>query len=148
MTLDTLHPQRLPEGSPLVRFADVTKRYGSLTVLDQLNLDIAQNEMVSIIGPSGSGKTTVLRVLMTLEGINDGVIYVDDEPLTHMPKGSGLIQANEKYLHELRSKIGMVFQERSAPLPTVRRSATARGHRPRAGNAPQGDAAGRGDIGT
>jgi len=111
MTLDTLHPQNLPEGSPLVRFADVTKRYGSLTVLDQLNLDIAQNEMVSIIGPSGSGKTTVLRVLMTLEGINDGVIYVDGEPLTHMPMGNGLTLANERYLHERRSKIGMVFQQ-------------------------------------
>lgn len=111
MTLDTLHAQRLPEGSPLVRFADVTKRYGSLTVLDQLNLDIAQNEMVSIIGPSGSGKTTVLRVLMTLEGINDGVIYVDGDPLPHMPKGNGLTVANEKYLHDRRSKIGMVFQQ-------------------------------------
>ena len=102
MTLDTLHPQKLPDGSPLVRFADVTKSYGALTVLDRLNLDIAQNEMVSIIGPSGSGKTTVLRVLMTLEGINDGVIYVDGEPLTHMPSGNGLETANEKYLREHR----------------------------------------------
>ena len=40
--------------------------------------------MVSIIGPSGSGKTTVLRVLMTLEKINGGVIHLDGEPLTHM----------------------------------------------------------------
>ena len=69
--MDKSHPQMLPEDSPLVRFADVTKSYGDLTVLDKLNLDIAQNEMVSIIGPSGSGKTTVLRVLMTLETIND-----------------------------------------------------------------------------
>ena len=96
---------------PLVRFADVTKRYGDLTVLDQLNLDIAQNEMVSIIGPSGSGKTTVLRVLMTLETINDGVIYVDGEPLTHMPSDGGLAVASEKYLSQRRSKIGMVFQQ-------------------------------------
>ncbi len=39
-------------------------------------------EMVSIIGPSGSGKTTVLRMLMTLEEINGGCIYVDGKPLT------------------------------------------------------------------
>jgi polar amino acid transport system ATP-binding protein len=109
--MDSTHPQMLPEDGPLVRFADVTKAYGELTVLDRLNLDIEQNEMVSIIGPSGSGKTTVLRVLMTLETINDGVIYVDGEPLTHMPKGEGLTFADEKYLRDRRSKIGMVFQQ-------------------------------------
>ena len=104
-------PQMPTEDAPLVRFFDVTKRYGSLTVLDRLNLDIAHNEMVSIIGPSGSGKTTVLRVLMTLERIDDGVIHVDGAPLTHMPKGNGLTVANEKYLQAHRSKIGMVFQQ-------------------------------------
>ena len=51
---------------PMVRFMNVTKRYGKLTVLDRLNLDVATGEMVTVIGPSGSGKTTVLRMLMTL----------------------------------------------------------------------------------
>ena len=68
----------------LVKFSDVTKQYGDLVVLDKLNLEIKKNEMVSIIGPSGSGKTTVLRVLMTLEKINSGIIHLDGEPLTHM----------------------------------------------------------------
>ncbi len=81
-------------------------------VLDKLNLEIKKNEMVSIIGPSGSGKTTVLRTLMTLEKIDQGVIYLENEPLTHMPDKEGkLIVANEKYLRERRSKIGMVFQQ-------------------------------------
>ncbi len=71
---------------PMVRFMNVSKRYGDLTVLDALNLDIQQSEMVTVIGPSGSGKTTVLRMLMTLEKINEGVIYVDGKPLTHMEK--------------------------------------------------------------
>ena len=60
----------------IVRFEDVTKKYGDLVVLDKLNLEIKKNEMVSIIGPSGSGKTTVLRVLMTLEKINGGIIHL------------------------------------------------------------------------
>src|SRR5690606_19865791 len=77
-------PRRRPMTTPMVKFDNVTKRYGALTVLDSLNLEIAPNEKVAIIGPSGSGKTTVLRMLMTLERINDGVIYVDGEPLTHM----------------------------------------------------------------
>ena len=72
--------------APMVRFDKVSKRYGALTVLDGLDLDIARGEKVSIIGPSGSGKTTVLRMLMTLETINDGVIWVEGEPLTHMQR--------------------------------------------------------------
>jgi len=95
----------------LVKFSEVTKQYGDLVVLDKLNLEVKKNEMVSIIGPSGSGKTTVLRVLMTLEKINNGVIYLEDEPLTHMLQNGELIEASEKYLRERRSKIGMVFQQ-------------------------------------
>ena len=95
----------------LVKFSEVTKQYGDLVVLDKLNLEVKKNEMVSIIGPSGSGKTTVLRVLMTLEKINNGVIYLEDEPLTHMLQYGELIEASEKYIRERRSKIGMVFQQ-------------------------------------
>ena len=95
---------------PMVSFKKVTKSYGSLVVLDALDLDVAEGEMVTIIGPSGSGKTTVLRMLMTLETINEGVIYVDGEPLTHMPNGNGLVPANRSHLRKMRSKIGMCFQ--------------------------------------
>ncbi|WP_051631138.1 ectoine/hydroxyectoine ABC transporter ATP-binding protein EhuA [Afifella pfennigii] len=98
------------EAMPMVRFDHVTKAYGSLTVLNALNLDVAHGEKVAIIGPSGSGKTTVLRMLMTLERINDGVIYVEGEPLTHMERGGKLVPANQRHLRRLRGKIGMVFQ--------------------------------------
>jgi polar amino acid transport system ATP-binding protein len=96
--------------SPMVRFRGVTKRYGPLTVLDGLDLDIERNEKVAIIGPSGSGKSTLLRVLMMLEDIDDGVIEVDGAPITHMPRNGALTPANERYKREGRSKIGMVFQ--------------------------------------
>ncbi len=95
---------------PMVRFDKVSKRYGSLTVLDGLDLDIGRGEKVSIIGPSGSGKTTVLRMLMTLETINDGVIWVEGEPLTHMQKNGKLVPADTAHIRRIRSKIGMVFQ--------------------------------------
>jgi polar amino acid transport system ATP-binding protein len=95
---------------PMVRFEGVTKRYGSLTVLDDLNLEIGRGEKVAIIGPSGSGKTTVLRMLMTLERIDGGVIWVDGEPMTHMQKNGGMVPAEPKHLRRVRSKIGMVFQ--------------------------------------
>ncbi len=94
----------------MVRFERVSKRYGALTVLDQLELDVAANEMVSIIGPSGSDKTTVLRLLMMLEEVSDGVIYVECEPLSHMVRDDTLVRANQRHLRRMRSKIGMVFQ--------------------------------------
>ena len=86
----------MTEAAPMVRFDNVAKRYGALTVLDDLCLDIARGEKVSIIGPSGSGKTTVLRMLMTLESINDGVIWVEGEPLTHMERGGALVPADAR----------------------------------------------------
>ncbi|MGH6873749.1 MAG: ectoine/hydroxyectoine ABC transporter ATP-binding protein EhuA [Aestuariivirgaceae bacterium] len=95
---------------PMVRFQAVSKRYGPLTVLDGLDLEVGRGEKVAIIGPSGSGKTTVLRMLMTLETIDDGVIHVDGEPLTHMQKDGRLERANLAHIRRVRSKIGMVFQ--------------------------------------
>ncbi|MBP0592002.1 ectoine/hydroxyectoine ABC transporter ATP-binding protein EhuA [Paraburkholderia sp. LEh10] len=94
----------------MVRFAGVTKRYGTLTVLDELDLEIAPNEKVAIIGPSGSGKSTLLRVLMTLDPLTSGMIEVDGEPLTHMRKNGALVPASSAHLRRVRSKIGMVFQ--------------------------------------
>jgi polar amino acid transport system ATP-binding protein len=96
--------------APMVRFRGVTKRYGALTVLDELDLDVAPNEKVAIIGPSGSGKSTLLRVLMTLDPLTSGMIEVDGEPLTHMRSGSKLVPASPRHLRAVRSKIGMVFQ--------------------------------------
>jgi polar amino acid transport system ATP-binding protein len=98
------------ENIPMVRFQNVTKRYGDLVVLDSLNLDVEEGEMVTIIGPSGSGKTTVLRMLMTLEEIDDGIIYVDGEPMTHMAINGSLSRADKKYLRRQRLNIGMCFQ--------------------------------------
>jgi polar amino acid transport system ATP-binding protein len=96
--------------TPMVRFTGVTKRYGALTVLDELNLEVARNEKVAIIGPSGSGKSTLLRVLMTLDPLTSGMIEVDGEPLTHMRRNGALLPASERHLRQVRAKIGMVFQ--------------------------------------
>ena len=95
---------------PKIKFDKVVKRYGALTVLDELDFEVSEGEVVSIIGPSGSGKTTVLRVLMTLEDVQDGTMFVDGEPLNRMMSGNALVPASKSHIRKLRSKIGMVFQ--------------------------------------
>ncbi|MGW0629928.1 ectoine/hydroxyectoine ABC transporter ATP-binding protein EhuA [Streptomyces sp. NPDC002758] len=96
----------------LVRFDRVVKRFGDHVVLDRLDFTVQRGEHVTLIGPSGSGKTTILRLLMTLERVSDGVIWVNGEPLSHMRGPDGELKpANERHLREVRRKIGMVFQQ-------------------------------------
>ncbi len=95
---------------PIVRFEKVNKAFGDLVVLDELDLEVAPAEKITIVGPSGSGKTTILRVLMTLEQPDAGVIYVDGVPLWHEEKDGQLVKASEKHLRKVRNDIGMVFQ--------------------------------------
>ncbi|WP_245182663.1 ectoine/hydroxyectoine ABC transporter ATP-binding protein EhuA [Streptomyces montanisoli] len=99
-------------GTPIVHFDQVEKRYGDHLVLDKLDFEVKRGEHVTLIGPSGSGKTTILRLLMTLERLSGGVIWVDGEPLSHTRKPDGSLRAaTEKELRESRRKIGMVFQQ-------------------------------------
>ena len=97
-------------GDEIVRFEDVAKRFGSLTILDGLNLSVRRGQKVSLIGPSGSGKTTILRILMTLEKIQGGVVTVLGKPLWHMERQGKLVPADEAHLRMMRRNIGMVFQ--------------------------------------
>ncbi|BAH52517.1 ectoine/hydroxyectoine ABC transporter ATP-binding protein EhuA [Rhodococcus opacus] len=95
----------------MIRFDDVVKQFGDHVVLDHLDFRVERGDRVTLIGPSGSGKTTILRLLMTLEKVNDGVIWVDGAPLTHEEKGGKLVPASEKYVRRIRRRIGMVFQQ-------------------------------------
>lgn len=96
--------------APIIRIDNIVKKYGPLTVLDGLSMNVMPGEKLALIGPSGSGKTTILRILMTLESISGGHIEVDGEHLYHMPRGNELVPADERHLHRMREKIGMVFQ--------------------------------------
>jgi multiple sugar transport system ATP-binding protein len=61
-----------------VRFDGVSKRFGEVTALSDLTLDIADGEFVVLVGPSGSGKTTALRLVAGLETLSAGEIRVGD----------------------------------------------------------------------
>jgi polar amino acid transport system ATP-binding protein len=110
---------------PIIVFEKVQKAFGSFVVLNDLDFQVAPGEKVTIIGPSGSGKSTVLRILMTLESISGGVIYVDGEPLWHEQKNGALVPAREAHLRKMRTKLGMVFQQFNLfPHMTVMRNLT------------------------
>jgi len=91
-------------------FENVKKTYGDLIVLNDFNFSVNPNEAVAIIGPSGSGKTTILRLLMTLEKMQEGLVYVDNEPINMMKVNDKLVPISNTYIRRIRSKIGMVFQ--------------------------------------
>ena len=110
----------------IIKFDSVVKRFGDLTVLDKLNFEVKKGEKVSIIGPSGSGKSTVLRILMTLEEINGGMVKVAGEPLWHEKAADGSLKpASEAHLRKMRAQLGMVFQQFNLfPHMTVLRNIT------------------------
>jgi polar amino acid transport system ATP-binding protein len=94
----------------VVRMRAVEKRFGDDVVLDALDLDVARGEKLAVIGTSGSGKSTILRILMTLEGIEGGRVEIDGEPVFTMEKNGREVPASESHLREVRRKVGMVFQ--------------------------------------
>ncbi len=74
-----------PSLAPLVRFADVSKRFGAVGALDRLSLDIYEREFFALLGPSGCGKTTLLRLLAGFETPNEGRIFLAGEDIAAVP---------------------------------------------------------------
>ncbi|MGG7620607.1 ectoine/hydroxyectoine ABC transporter ATP-binding protein EhuA [Robertmurraya sp. GLU-23] len=114
------------EQTPIVRYTKISKSYGDLEILKELDFTIDPGEKVAIIGPSGSGKTTLARMLMTLEQPSSGTIEVNGEQLWHKTVNGKLVPAAEKQISKVRGDIGMVFQHYNLfPHMTILRNVTA-----------------------
>src|SRR5256885_6023011 len=74
-----------PSIRPLVRFAAVTKRFGGVTAVDRLSLDIYEGEFFALLGPSGCGKTTLLRMLAGFETPDEGRVLLAGQDLSGVP---------------------------------------------------------------
>ena len=72
-------------GTALVRFEAVSKRFGAISAVDDLTLDIEQGEFFALLGPSGCGKTTLLRMLAGFEAPSQGRILLDGEDIGDVP---------------------------------------------------------------
>jgi sulfate/thiosulfate transport system ATP-binding protein len=79
-----------------IKIEGISKSFGSLMALEEININIPTGELVALLGPSGSGKTSLLRIIAGLESADEGSIYFDDEDITTI---------NTK-----KRKVGFVFQ--------------------------------------
>ena len=85
----------------IVEFRNVTKTFGPITVLKDVNLNIEAGQVVVLIGPSGSGKSTLLRCINALEEIDGGDLVVDDIS----------VREGRSRVRLIRQEAGMVFQQ-------------------------------------
>ncbi len=95
----------------IIRTEHVSKRFGELEVLKDINLTVEPGEVVCIIGPSGAGKSTFLRSLNQLEKITSGKIFIDDELLLHRENGHTVERIAPDKQKKLLLEMGMVFQQ-------------------------------------
>jgi len=70
---------------PIVKISGLTRRFGDVTAVDNVDLEINPGELFSILGGSGSGKTTLLRMLAGFETPNEGSIFIDGVDMTEVP---------------------------------------------------------------
>ncbi|ATW27841.1 amino acid ABC transporter ATP-binding protein [Candidatus Formimonas warabiya] len=84
----------------MIKVEHLSKKFGELTVLSDVNAEIKKGEVISIIGPSGTGKSTFLRCLNLLEVPSGGNIFIGDTDILHQSAD----------VPKIRQKMGMVFQ--------------------------------------
>jgi multiple sugar transport system ATP-binding protein len=81
-----------------VTFENVYKRYGDVTVLADLNIEVEDKEFLVFVGPSGSGKSTTLRMLAGLEEISEGIIRIGDRVVNNVaPKDRDIAMVFQSY---------------------------------------------------
>jgi putrescine transport system ATP-binding protein len=78
-------PWNDPDEKPLIRFQNVTKRFGEFTAIDDLSLEIYEREFFALLGPSGCGKTTMMRMLGGFEKPTEGRIELAGKDIGPVP---------------------------------------------------------------
>jgi ABC-type sugar transport system ATPase subunit len=80
-----------------IKLEGITKKFGSVYAVNEVDLVVRDREFFTILGPSGAGKTTILRLIAGLEKADKGRIFFDDSPIDHLPPA--------------QRKVKMVFQD-------------------------------------
>lgn len=95
----------------MLRLTDIHKKFGSLDVLQGIDLELKKGQVMAIIGPSGSGKSTLLRCINRLEQIDSGKIEIKNRILAQNNESNVAEYASEKESREILACTGMVFQQ-------------------------------------
>jgi putative spermidine/putrescine transport system ATP-binding protein len=106
--------------SAFITFDSVSKRYGDVTVINGLDLEIERGEFVSLLGPSGSGKTTMLMMLAGFEAPNGGRILVDGKRVDHLPahaRNMGVVFQNYALFPHMSVADNIAFPLKMRGLP-------------------------------
>jgi len=82
---DPAFSDRPSASPPMLRFDGVTKRFGGVTAVDNVSLDIGRGEFFALLGPSGCGKTTLLRMVAGFETPDSGRALLDGDDIGRMP---------------------------------------------------------------
>jgi polar amino acid transport system ATP-binding protein len=96
--------------SVIIDIRGVHKSFGSLEVLQGVDLQVRSGSVTVILGPSGSGKSTLLRTINHLEKVDRGWISVDDRLIGYRRSGDKLYELKEREVLKQRTGIGFVFQ--------------------------------------
>ena len=75
----------------MIKINNVTKRFGDLVVLKDLDLHIKEGEFVVLLGASGCGKSTLLNLIAGFEQPSEGTVMVNDRLITDVDPGSGMV---------------------------------------------------------
>ena len=75
----------MTDSRPIISIRNVTKKFGRVTAVDNVSIDIVKGEFFALLGPSGCGKTTLLRMLAGFETTTDGDIEIDGQPMQGVP---------------------------------------------------------------
>ncbi len=94
----------------VVRAIGVRKRFGTHEVLRGIDLTVRRGQVVVLLGASGAGKSTFLRCMNQLEVVDEGEIWVGDQPIGFRQRDGKLHALRESALAAQRAEIGMVFQ--------------------------------------
>lgn len=107
-----------------LKLSHLTKRFGSVTAVDDLNLEIAEGEFFALLGPSGCGKTTTMRLIAGLERPTAGTVTLGGREITHLPPQERnvamVFQDYALYPHmTMLENIGYPLKVRRVPRPEI-----------------------------